>query len=161
MSKIQLVNILFFSLVFGTVLLGTVLVVGFLRKVHRNFKTRLKNAKKLERLEANKCKGPHSWINMTVEDSKTHVCRDCYFSPKHDTFVKEFYVKEAIHTEQFESEYKKFFEEKIQEIVATYGISSEKIIEINKKVVQIKQDFSLQYLKKMIENLDQELGKKE
>jgi hypothetical protein len=97
---------------------------------------------------------------MSVEGSKTHVCRDCYFSPKHDTFVKEFFVKEAVYTEQFDLDYKKYLDEKAEEMAQKYGISKENIIEINNKINELKQEFSLNYFKKIIQELVEDSEKK-
>lgn len=107
-----------------------------------------------KKLETNKCKGPHSWISIVVESEKTHVCRHCYWSPKHENFVKEVFVKDAIYSEQFDAEYKKYFDEKVQQLSVEYGMSAEKIAEIEGKVYKIKQDFSVQYLKKMMDELN-------
>lgn len=148
------------SLLVFLLLVNLIAFVYFAKVLYRNFKLKRQQIKKFKELEAKKCKGPHIWLTMSVEGSQTHVCRECYFAPKHDTFVKEYYVKEAIYTQQFEADYKKYLDEKVQEMVLFYGISGEKIIEINEKVVQIKQEFSLQYLKKMLQELGQDLEKK-
>jgi hypothetical protein len=141
-------------------LVNLVAFVFFAKVLYKNFKLKKQQIKRFKELESNKCKGPHTWLAMTVEGSQTHVCRECYFSPTHDTFVKEYYVKEALYTQQFEADYKKYFDEKVQEIAQAYNISSEKIVEINEKVTNIKQDFSLQYLKKLLQELEQDSEKK-
>jgi hypothetical protein len=144
------------------ILINLILFVYFAKVLYINIKSRIQINTKIKDLEKNKCKGPHAWINMSIEPgSKTHVCRTCYFSPKHDTFVKDFFVKEAVYAEQFEKDYKKYFDEKVQEISNSYNISVEEITEINEKVNKIKQDFSLEYLKKMIQDLDKSLEKKQ
>lgn len=150
------------GIILGTflILLNLIAFVFFSRILYKNFKSKRQQIERLKKLESNKCKGPHIWLTMSVEGSQTHVCRECYFAPKHDTFVKEYYVKEAIYTEQFNTDYKKYLDEKIQTMVEMYGISSEKIIEINEKISQIKKEFSLQYLKKMLEELNQDTEKK-
>lgn len=141
-------------------LINLIAFVYFSKVLYKNFKLRRQQINRLKKLEENKCKGPHSWISMEVDGSQTHVCRDCYFSPKHDMFVKEYFVKEAVYSEQFDLDYKKYFDEKVQEIAQAYGISGDKIIEINDKVTHIKQEFSLQYLKKMLQEVSQDLEKK-
>lgn len=144
------------------ILVNLILFVYFAKVLYINIKSKIQINKKIKDLEKNKCKGPHSWVNMEIEPgSKTHVCRTCYFSPKHDTFVKDVFVKDAVHAEQFEKDYKKYFDEKIQEISNTYNISVEEITQINEKVNKIKKDFSLEYLKKMIQDLDKSLEKKQ
>ena len=153
----QLVGV---SLSVFLVLVNLIAFVYFSKVLYKSFKLKRQQIKKLKELEANKCKGPHTWLTMTVKSSQTHVCRECYFSPTHDTFVKEYYVKEAIYTQQFEADYKKYLDEKVQEMALFYGIDGEEIIEINEKIVQIKQEFSLQYLKKMIQEMSQDLEKK-
>lgn len=147
-------------LLIAFLLINMIAFVYFSKVLYKNFKLRKEQINRFKKLEANKCKGPHTWISMEVDSSQTHVCRDCYFSPKHDTFVKEYYVKEAIYSEQFDLDYKKYFNEKVQEMVQVYGIPSDKIIEINEKVTQIKQEFSLQYLKKMLQEISQDSEKK-
>lgn len=134
-------------------LVGSVLVFRSFLKAREKYKKQKDHYKKLE---TNKCKGPHSWISMTVEGEKTHVCRQCCWSPKHENFVKDFFVKDAIYSEQFDAEYKKFFDEKIQEISTQYGISVETITQIEEKIYKIKQEFSVQYLKKMLDELKTE-----
>lgn len=148
------------SIMFFLILVNVIGFVYFSVVIYNNFKKNREQNKRLKKLESNKCQGPHSWINMTVEGSKTHVCRDCYFSPRHDSFVKEFFVKEAIYTEQFDLDYKKYIDEKIQEMAQNYEISKENIIEINDKLNQLRQEFSLQYLKKMIQGLTEDSEKK-
>jgi hypothetical protein len=128
--------------------------IYFLRAFLRARKKYKTQKEHIQKLEANKCKGPHSWISIMVEGEKTHVCRHCYWTPKHETFVKEMFVKDAIYSEQFDAEYKKYLDDKIQELSVEYGISAEKIAEIEARVYKIKQEFSIQYLKKMMEELN-------
>ena len=148
------------SIMFFLILVNVVGFVYFSVVIYNNFRTKREQARRLKKLESNKCQGPHSWINMSVDGSKTHVCRDCYFSPKHDTFVKEFFVKEAVYTEQFDLDYKKYLDEKAEEMVQKYGISKENIIEINNKINELKQEFSLNYFKKIIQELVEDSEKK-
>jgi hypothetical protein len=142
------------------VLVNLIAFVYFTKVLYGRFKLKIQQIKKFKLLAAKKCKGPHIWLTISVEGSQTHVCRECYFAPKHDTFVKEYYVKEAIYTQQFEADYKKYLDKKVQEMALFYGIDGEEIIEINEKIVQIKQEFSLQYLKKMIQEMSQDLEEK-
>jgi len=148
------------SIMFFLILVNVIGFVYFSVVIYNNFKTKREQNKRLKKLESNKCQGPHSWVSVSVEGSKTHVCRHCYFSPKHDAFVKEFFVKEAIYTEQFDLDYKKYLDEKVQEMVQKYGISKENIIEINDKINELKQEFSLKYLKKMVQELTEDSEKK-
>ena len=142
------------------VLVNLIAFVYFSKVLYKSFKLKIQQIKKFKELTAKKCRGPHIWLTIPIEGSQTHVCRECYFAPKHDTFVKEYYVKEAIYTQQFEADYKKHLDEKVQEMALFYGIDGEEIIEINEKIVQIKQEFSLQYIKKIIQEMSQDLEKK-
>lgn len=148
------------SIMFFLILVNVIGFVYFSVVIYNNFKKNREQNKRLKKLESNKCQGPHSWINMNVDGSKTHVCRECFFSPKHDTFVKENFVKEAVYMEQFDLEYKEYFNKKIQEIAIFYNISTDKLVEIGEKIIEIKKDFASEYVKKMIEEMNQSLEKK-
>ncbi len=150
-------GILIFTFLIAVNLAG---LVYFSVVIYKNIKLRRQQAKKISELESNKCKGPHSWISMTVDGPKTHVCKKCYFSPKHDGFVKESFVQEAIHAEQFDIQYKEYFDKKIQEIAFFYNMPIDKLAEIGEKILQIKKDFAFEYIKKMMEEASQDLEKK-
>lgn len=134
--------------------------VYFALIIYNNIKTKRQQIKRIKNLELNKCKGPHSWISMNIEGSQAHVCRDCYFSPKYDSFVKEIFVKEAVYKEQFDSDYKKYFDQKVQEIAAIHNLPLDQVADIGEKIIKIKQDFSLQYIKKIIDELNHDTEKK-
>jgi hypothetical protein len=127
--------------------------------IYKNIKLRRQQAKKINELESKKCKGPHSWINMSVDGSRTHVCKKCYFSPSHDGFVKQSFVQEAIYTEQFDIQYKEYFDKKIQELAFFYEMPIDKLAEIGEKIIQIKKDFAFEYIKKMMEEVSQGVEK--
>jgi hypothetical protein len=148
------------SLVVFLILINLSAFIYFSMAVYKNISFTIQQNKRFKKLQSNKCKGPHSWVNMSVDGTKTHVCRECFFSPKHDTFVKENFVKEAIHMEQFDLEYKEYFNKKIQEIAIFYNMPTDKLVEIGEKIIEIKKEFASEYIKKMIEEMNQSLEKK-
>lgn len=114
-----------------------------------------RKVKEFIRMEENKCKGPHKWFEMEIEDQKTHVCRDCCWCPHHDSFIKEFYVKIAV----FESDHEKHLEEGLKKLSSEYEIDVEKLKEINSKITQISSDFSKAYLEERLESLKEKQNK--
>ena len=55
--------------------LNLILFVYFTKKVLNRLKKVKDNYKKIESLEKNKCKGPHSWISVIIKGIKTPACK--------------------------------------------------------------------------------------
>jgi len=130
-----------------------VLAFYFIKKIIININKIRQTSKKIKQLIQNKCKAPHEWVGVVVNNSKTHVCKICYWCPSHESFVKESYVKEAIYTEEFDKKYKKYMNEKMQIISQEYNLNIDEVVEIDKKLDQAKRSFSMEHLKKMLEEL--------
>jgi S-adenosylmethionine:tRNA-ribosyltransferase-isomerase (queuine synthetase) len=146
MVEVEKIILFFLAGFFLYIFIDTIILFFKLMKVKK------RNKQKMEELIKNKCK-THKWITMKVEGKETHVCRECCFAPMHDSFVKEFYVKEAISKEKFEINYKKFLDEKIEELSKEYGIKPDIIKEIGEKVEKTKQEYSVVYLQQILKDL--------
>lgn len=120
------------------------------RKVLKKFKQ-----EKAE-LEANKCKGAHNWIQMEIMGEKTHVCRDCYWSPKHEEFVRKMFVDAEIEHQKFLEELDKYKQKRIEELAAKYFMEPDDLKIVAEEILSIKKDFTTQHLDKKLKEL---LGK--
>lgn len=137
-------------LAFAVTLIALFFVV---RDFKRFFKTRKKLIKQLAELEEKKCKGPHSWIDMAIMGEQTHVCQDCNFSPKHDTFVKEYFVKAELEAIKFKKEMKEYRQKRMDEISEKHDLGHEKLKEISDEVINIEKNFTIKYLSKKIKEM--------
>lgn len=139
------------SVIIISLLFLSIIAVFLAKSSIQKFNKLLKDHKDYKEMEKNKCNGPHSWIQMDVMSKKTHVCKDCCWSPSHETFVRSIYVRMAI----FEQEYEKYLEEELKNMSQEHGISVEKIKEINAKLSKISADFSKSYIEKNVKSLDE------
>jgi len=104
-------------------------------------------------LEANKCKGAHNWIDMEIMGENTHVCRDCYWSPKHEEFVRKMFVNAEIQRQEFLKELEKYKEQRIEELAAKYFMEVDDLKIVAEEILKIKKDFTTQHLDKKIKEL--------
>ena len=143
-------GILHVIILIGAAVLGYLsasLVVSYM-KLRR---LRKEENKKRERLLANKCKGAHSWITMDIDGGDTHVCKLCYYTPVHDNFVKEYYVKEHLEKKSFNNQFDEYMKEKLEEISKKYNIDISQLKGISEEIDKAKTDFSLDYLKRLLD----------
>lgn len=117
------------------------------RKVVKEFK------KEKAELEANKCTGAHNWIEMDIMGEKTHVCRDCYWSPKHEEFVRKIFVDAELERMEFESELEKYKTQRIEELAAKYLMEPDDLKIVAEEILKIKKDFTAQHLDKKLREL--------
>jgi hypothetical protein len=121
--------------------------------IYDNYKKTKKIKEQFKELESNKCKGPHSWIDIEVMKEKTHVCSKCYWSPKHNTFVKKMFVDAEIQYKKFEEELEKYKQQRIEQLAAKYFMEPDDLKIVAEEILKIKKDFTTQYLDKKIKEL--------
>jgi len=120
------------------------------------FRERKNYFKKLAELEANKCKGPHSWIDMTIIGSKTHVCKECYYCPEHEFYIKEHFVRAEVEGEKFYKALSEYKEKRMTEIGKSYGIDIEELQNMTDEVIAINKEFTLEYLDKKLKEMKED-----
>ena len=136
---------------------GVVLLVWPAIKVTFRRRKLLKKFKQEKaELEANKCTGAHNWIEMEIMGEKTHVCRDCYWSPKHEEFVRKMFVDAEIENQKFVKELEKYKQKRIEELAAKYFMEPDDLKIVAEEILSIKKDFITQHLDKKLKEL---LGK--
>lgn len=146
LSSITIADLL---IIFGASYLIATLSRGFLSKFG-SFK-RIK--KEIKELEENKCKGAHNWIEMNILGNKTHVCRDCYWSSKHEGFVKKVFVDAELKHMEFEEKLKKYQEEVLQSVCEEYEIEKDDMDKIYKKIISIRKDFTIKHLEESLKDI--------
>jgi hypothetical protein len=114
------------------------------KEISNNFK------KTIEELEENKCKGPHNWIDMYVQSEKTHVCKDCYWCPKHEKFIRKHFVDAEVHRITFQEGLDKYREEVLLEMVEYYGIDLDTLQKIEEELLSIKKDYTVEFIDKKL-----------
>lgn len=130
----------------------------FLIRVFKILRKALKDSKKIkkqiEELEKNKCKGPHKWININVENKNTHVCRECYWCPSYESYIKKVFVDAEIKKEKFEEDMESYKKQKLLEIQEKYGLKEEDVKDIYNKIINIKKDFTLKEMENFLKEIE-------
>lgn len=146
---IKSITILDLILGIGVAYLVITIGKGYLlkRKLIKKFKQ-----EKAE-LEANKCKGAHNWIQMEIMGEKTHVCRDCYWSPKHEEFVRKMFVDAEIEHMEFQKGLEIYKNQRIEELAAKYFMEPDDLKIVAEEIMKIKRDFTTQHLEKKIKEM--------
>lgn len=145
-------SIQIFDLILG---MGTAyLVIRLVRAWIKAGKYAKQLKKERKELEDNKCKGAHNWIQMQIGLEKTHVCQDCCWSPKHESFIKKFYVNAEIESIKFEENLEKYKQKKIEELAAKYFMEADDLKIVAEEILKIKKDFTVEYLDKKIKELN-------
>lgn len=139
-------GVLVFSLLFLMIFFTVRDYLRF-RRITKRHKDHMAN------LEAKKCKGPHSWIDMEIMGEKTHVCKECCFTPKHDTFVKEHFVKAELEHIKYKKELEEYKSKRMAEICEKYNIEESRAQAISDEVVSIKKDFAIMKLDEALEKI--------
>lgn len=134
---------------FGVSFLVVTVVNGVLRGVGSVKKIK----KEMKELEKNKCKGAHNWFDMDVMGSKTVVCRDCYWSPKHEGFVKKIFVDAELKRIEFEKKLKAYEEKTLQSICQEYNIDENDMNKIYEKLLNIRKDFTIKQLEESLKDI--------
>lgn len=139
----------------GMLSLLIVLLMAFftVRDFLRFKKKKDKIIKQIKELEDQKCKGPHSWMDMEILGEVTHVCKDCCFIPKHDTFVKRHFVDAQIKQNEYLKEAEEYRKKRMGEICEKYDIQESLAQSISDEVVSIKKDFALMKLDEALAEL--------
>ena len=128
----------------GKIIWREITVIRIYREIVKRQKERMKE------LEKNKFEGPHSWIDMEINGETTHVCKDGYFSPKNDAFVKEEAVKAHLHHIEYEKAKEKNRIKRLGEIASKHGISRDVIKDVYEDIINIRKDFDVQWLDKKL-----------
>lgn len=134
---------------FGVSFLVVTVVNGVLRGVGSVKKIK----KEIKELEKNKCKGTHNWFDMDVMGNKTVVCRDCYWSPKHEGYVKKVFVDAELKRIEFEEKLEKYQEEVLQSVCEEYKIEKDDMDRIYKKIISIRKDFTIKHLEESLKDI--------
>lgn len=114
--------------------------------------------KRKEELEKNNCgKGNHSWIAMEVEGTHTHVCRKCNWCPDLEAYIQEFYVKAQIERERFLEGLEEYTKQRMGEISEKWEIDQRTLEMVATEITGIKQEFTVQYLEKRLEEAAKEI----
>jgi len=108
----------------------------------------------LKMYQDNKCKGPHSWVDVPVNGEKTHVCKDCYYTPKYDSFVDKVMFEAELSKMDFDKNFEKFKAERFEEIAEKFGIPETGLVsEMYEELANIKKEFSIKEMDKFIAEL--------
>jgi hypothetical protein len=144
----------------GIEIIDLIIGVGVVLLVWPAIKVTLRRRKLLKKfkqekaeLEANKCKGAHNWMEMELMGEKTHVCRDCYWSPKHNEFVRKIFVDAEIEHQKFVKELEKYKKQRIEELAAKYFMEPEDLKIVAEEILKINKDFTTQHLDKKIREM--------
>lgn len=136
-----------------SLLLTFVMVFFTIRDYIRFKKIKNKHIEQMKNLEEQKCKGPHNWIDMTIDMEKTHVCQDCSFIPKHDTFVKRHFVDAQIKQNEYLKEAEEYRQKRMSEICEKYDIQESLAQSISDEVISIKKDFAIMKLDQALKEM--------
>lgn len=127
--------------------------VVLIRMFFYNLKQMRRSRARLKQLEENKCKGPHSWIEMHILSKDVHVCKECCYCPSLENYVKKSFVNAKLEEIKFDEELEKYKEEKIDQISTEHSLSYNETKELYKKLISIKKNFTVEYLDKKLEEL--------
>ncbi len=120
--------------------------------------------KELAELEKNKCEGPHEWMKMDIMGQEDRVCKVCCWSQTHSTYVKRFYIDVELRAIEFDKGLGEYRFDKIKELSDELNVSITDILEIEKRIVKIREDyitvFTEESLLKQIEEIERQAGKK-
>ena len=137
------------------ILISSYFIVYLIKVWIDNYNNLKKIKKELAKLEANKCKGFHNWIEIEIMGEKSNVCRDCCWSPKYDTFVKKFFVDSEIQRIDFNEGLERYKKNKIEELAAKYFMEVDDLHIVAEEILKIKKDFTIQHLEKKLEDMKQ------
>ena len=146
LSWIDIVFILAVPFAFAFIVKGLWVQIKYIKRVRENAK----------RLEAQKCKGPHSWIKMPILGQEIHVCKDCCFSADVDTYIKREFVEGYIKELEFRESLDEFANKRKTEIAEEYNMSKDELEELIFKIICIEKDFTLQWLEKSLKEMREE-----
>ena len=141
--------------IWGILSLLIVILMAFftIRDFIRFKKKRNQQVKQWKSLEDQKCKGPHSWMDMEIFGETTHVCKDCCFIPKHDTFVKRHFVDAQIKQNEYLKEAEEYRQKRMTEICEKYDIQEALAQSISDEVISIKKDFVIMKLDQALKEM--------
>ena len=108
---------------------------------------------KYDKLEEDKCKGPHSWVTIPVNGKNSRVCRDCCFSSEHQTFVQKWHLDGELGRIEFLKGLEEYKKVRMRELEKDYCLTSEKLQEITDAVCNIKKDYAIQNIEKRMEEI--------
>jgi len=145
LSTLELVLIGIAVLFIGRVIYREIQFFRLYQKLVKSKKKRLKE------LEEKKCKGPHSWIDIELNGQKTHVCKECYYSPKNEGFVREEYVNAYLEELKYREAMEEYMEVRLKDIAAAHKIENPRAV--YDAMVTIKKDFNIEYMEKKIKEL--------
>lgn len=149
LNLINNIKVLELILGIGTAYIGVTVTKKWLKTIKKINQIK----KERQELEEKKCKGAHNWFEMEIMGEKTHVCRDCYWTPKHETFVKKFYVKAEIERVEFEKNLQKYKTQKIEELAAKFFMETYDLKIVAEEILSIKKDFIAEHLDKKIKEM--------
>jgi hypothetical protein len=118
-----------------------------------NISRNKKLKERMKVLEENKCKGPHTWIQMSILGTNVHVCKECRWSAKLEAYVKESFVSARLEEIKFDDALEEYKKEALVNISEQHGLDIDATNKIYKQMISIKKDFVLGYLDKKLEEM--------
>jgi hypothetical protein len=150
MSLFDIAFILIVPFVFTFVIKGIWKQIKYIKRVNQNIK----------KLEAQKCKGPHSWLKMSIIGQEVHVCKDCCYSADIDGYVKREFVNAHIKEMEFMAALEEFTIKRKKEIAEKFNLKFSELEKISEEVVSIKKDFTIKWLEKSLKEMEEERSEK-
>lgn len=133
------------------------LVILFVARIfsilRKSFKRIKKMKEQFKELDKNKCKGPHSWVEMDILGKKTFVCKECYWCTEVEGYVKKNYVEAHLKNLEFEDKLKEYVEKEKNKILQQYNLKKEDLESILNKINNAKKDFTIKWLDDSLEKL--------
>jgi hypothetical protein len=112
-----------------------------LKLVSQYITTYIKDVKRLKQLENQRCKGMHSWDTIITGSKTIKYCKDCYYTPDFDNYVKKESVDVFKNLEQDREEFKAYESKRI-----TAQALEDSLV----KVLKISNEFSIHKMQKML-----------
>lgn len=135
------------------ILLVPFLFVFLVRGVWNQIKNIRRNKKNLERLEAQKCKGPHSWVKMPILGQEVRVCKECCYSADLDGYVKREFLNAHLRELEFKNALEEYSKKRKTEIAEKFRLFDFELEQLEDEIYSIKKDFTIQWLEKNLKEI--------
>jgi hypothetical protein len=152
-----------FTVTYEHILGFLIVVVSFLAgrlayKIYKDISFKLKNNKKFKEkkkaIDEMKANGDfHKWMDLSVGTKIIRVCEKTGYAPEIDGFIDMFLINIQKEKNKMEEEYQEFKTQRTLELAEEYGLTVDKMEELQDKVFSIKKDFTVGRMDKFLAEL--------
>ena len=152
-SKLSTFDIIF-------ILIVPFFFVFVVKGVWKQIKDIRRTKRHLEKLEAQRCEGPHSWVKMPILGQEIHVCKECCYSGDVDGYVKREFLNAHLKELEFKNALEEYSKKRKTEIAEKFRLFDFELEQLENEIYSIKKDFTVQWLEKSLEEMIKEEGEK-